>query len=236
MAIYVTSDLHGLSVEDLEALLEKAGFTDADWLYLLGDVIDRRGDGGVGILKWLLTSPNAQLLLGNHEAMLLSCDFLFQEVTGESIDALSAEKMELLQLWLENGGEVTLAALREVRKKDPELLLDLLDYLRECPLYETAHAGGRDFVLVHSGLQNFRPDKKLSDYTAEELLWANPARSDEYFTDVVTVFGHTPTLSFGPEWQGKIFATSTWIDVDTGAGFGYAPALLRLDDLQEYYL
>lgn len=44
------SDLHGYP-------LEKAGFSDDDFLYILGDVIDRNGDGGVEMLCWQQTSP-----------------------------------------------------------------------------------------------------------------------------------------------------------------------------------
>ena len=92
MAIYVTSDLHGLSLSDLKKLLEKVDFSGEDWLYILGDVIDRQNDGGVQILEWLLEQSNVQLILGNHEAMLLACDFLFEEITEDSIShSLKAE-------------------------------------------------------------------------------------------------------------------------------------------------
>ena len=76
--IYAISDLHGLELEKLKALLKKANFCENDWLFVLGDVVDRQNDGGVEILKWLLEQPNAELLLGNHEAMLLSCVFVFE--------------------------------------------------------------------------------------------------------------------------------------------------------------
>jgi len=236
MAIYVTSDLHGTTLEDLSALLEKGGFSERDWLYILGDVIDRNGDGGVGILEWLLYQPNAQLILGNHEAMLLSCSFLFEEVTEESIGKLNTEQMELLENYRMDGGDATLRALAEKNKEDRDTVLDILDYLREAPLYETVSAGGRDFLLVHGGLENFRPDKKLSEYTADELIWCWPNLEDEYFDDVITFFGHTPTLCFRPDLKGKILKTRTWIDVDAGVAAGEKPALLRLDDLAEFYL
>ncbi len=44
---YVISDLHGYPIEKLKMLLEKAGFCEDDFLYILGDVIDRNGDGKV---------------------------------------------------------------------------------------------------------------------------------------------------------------------------------------------
>lgn len=68
--IYVISDLHGYPLEKLKKLLNKADFSDNDFLYILGDVIDRNGDGGVEMLCWLMEQSNIQLLLGNHEAML----------------------------------------------------------------------------------------------------------------------------------------------------------------------
>ena len=51
---YVISDLHGYPLEKFKMLLEKAEFSDNDFLYILGDVIDRNGDGGVEMLCWLL--------------------------------------------------------------------------------------------------------------------------------------------------------------------------------------
>ena len=235
--IYAISDLHGLELEKLKALLKKANFNDNDWLFILGDVVDRQNDGGVEILKWLLEQPNAELILGNHEAMLLSCDFIFEEITDESVQQFDKEKMELFSNYMLNGGEVTLNALRKLRKQDPETLEYILEYLREAPLYETVTAGGKDFLLCHSGLDNFSPDKKLSDYTADEFIWAVPKITGRYYEDgLITVFGHTPTMCFGDEYNGKILKTDTWIDIDVGVFCGNKPALLRLDDLKEFYL
>ena len=49
--IYVISDLHGYPLEKFKTLLKKANFTDNDFLYILGDVIDRNGDAGVEMLR-----------------------------------------------------------------------------------------------------------------------------------------------------------------------------------------
>jgi len=236
MAIYVTSDLHGLPLNDLKSLLNKVNFGDGDWLYILGDVVDRQNDGGIDILKWLLDQPNAQLILGNHEAMLLSCDFVFKEITDENLVGFTKEKMELLMNYTQNGGDVTLKALRELMHSSPEMVEDILDYLREAPLYETVSVKDKDFLLVHSGLDNFDKNRKLSDYTADEFIWAWPEITDEYFDDIITVFGHTPTMSYDNTIKGKILKTKTWIDIDVGVPYGNKPVLLRLDDLKEFYL
>ena len=234
--IYVTSDLRGLELSKLRQLLDKANFGADDWLFVLGDVVDRENDGGVSLLLWLMEQPNAELLLGNHEAMLLSCDFLFEDITDEAIAHLDAGKMELLSNYMLNGGEVTLTALRALKARSPESVAYILEYLREAPLYTTVTAGGRDYLLCHAGLDHFEPHKKLSDYAADDFLWAAPEKETCYFDGVTTVFGHTPTYAYGSEWQGRILKTDTWIDVDVGVPFGNPPALLRLADLKESYL
>ena len=229
--IYVISDLHGYPHEKLLALLDKAGFGRDDFLFILGDVVDRNGDGGVETLNWLMYQTNVQLILGNHESMLLACAFVFDEITEDSIDSLTAEKIDMLTRYQADGGDVTLKAMQKLSKENQQ---DILDYLRDCPLYETVNAGGKDFILVHAGLDNFSPEKNIEDYTVEELLWAWPELTYVYYKDKMTIFGHTPTVSFGKEYDGKIIKTDTWIDIDTGAGFGREPVLLRLEDMREF--
>ena len=229
--IYVISDLHGYPHEKFLDLLDRAGFSNNDFLYILGDVVDRNGDGGVRTLEWLMYQTNVQLLLGNHEAMLLGCSFIFDEITEDSINSLTAEKIDILTRYQLDGGDATLKAMQKLPKETQQ---DILDYVRDCPLYETVSIGKNDYILVHSGLDGFAPDKKISDYSSEELLWAWPDLTTVYYKDIMTVFGHTPTMAFGDEYDGKIIKTETWIDIDVGAGFGRQPVLLRLDDMKEF--
>lgn len=233
--IYVTSDLHGCSVELFHQLLEKAGFQEEDFLYVLGDVIDR-GEYGAELLLELTQMPNAQLILGNHEALMLACDFLFEEVTEESVGRLNREQFMLLESWLENGGGSTLDGLRRMLRLDPELVEGILEYLRDAPLYEWVDAGERSYILVHAGLGNFEPDKSLDEYDLEELTMDRPDLTDRYFEDATVIFGHTPTEYYGTEHQGRMLRTDTWLCIDTGAARGNTPMLLRLEDEQEFYL
>ena len=132
-----------------------------------------------------------------------------------------------------NGGNVTLENLKKLSKDQREAILE---YLRNCPLYETVSISDKDYLLVHSGMENFSPDRKLSDYTSDELLWTRPDVKDTYFEDIITVLGHTLTLYYGNEYKGKILRTKTWIDIDVGAGRGEEAVLLRLDDDKEFRL
>lgn len=233
--IYATSDLHGYPLKDFQLLLKKAGFGEDDFLYVLGDVIDRNGDGGIEMLRWMMEQPNIELLRGNHEQMLLSCSFLFREITDESIGELTEEQMGCLVNWMFNGAEPTIDSLRALNKKDPQAVQDLMDYLSDTPLYDMASTDAGDFLLVHAGLGNFYHGKKLRQYEMDELLWHRPAIGERYFDDITTILGHTPVMYYGYP-AGRALHTDTWIDIDVGAARGEAPMLLRLDDMKEFYM
>lgn len=230
---YVISDLHGYRIEKLKELLEKANFSENDRLYILGDVIDRNGDGGIGVLQWLIKQPNAELIMGNHEAMLLACDFIFENITDAFLEDFDEKKNKLLINYLFNGGGVT---LRYLAKLDIEARYKIVDYLRSCPLYKEICVNGEKYILVHAGLDNFSPDKKISDYSVNELIWAEPELNDEYYDNIHTVFGHTPTYLFDEEYNGKIVKTRTWTCIDCGAASGNEPVLFRLDDKKGFKL
>lgn len=232
--IYVISDLHGCAVADIEALLERGGFTEEDFLFVLGDVIDR-GEHGAELLLWMTQQPNVQFVLGNHEAMMLSCAFLFKEVTEENLDHLTVDDMKRMNHWMRNGGATTLAGMRKLLKTDPALVDGILEYLRDAPLYDIAEAGGRKFILVHGGLGNFAPEKPLDSYAPMDLLWTRPNMETVYYSDATVILGHTPTVCYGEEHRGNILRTDTWINIDAGVSMGCKPAILRLDDLKEFY-
>lgn len=234
MATYVISDLHGLTTENLLALFEKASFGASDALYVLGDVIDRQNDGGIGVLLWLMEQKNAHFILGNHEDMLLKCRFAFDEISDQSIANLNAKKMAVLMNYMQNGGDVTLKALRALHKTSPAVVEKLFLFLRDAPLYEQIRVNNRNYILVHSGLANYASNRDIEDYTRAELLWAEPEITDRYSQSFITIFGHTPTLALKPESEGKILYTDTWFDIDVGIPYGNPPVLLRLEDHQEF--
>ena len=231
--LYVISDTHGYDFNKFLSLLDIAGFSDNDFLFILGDVIDR-GEDGVKYLTWLLSCYNAQLILGNHEEMLLACVKLFDEITDENIGNLNTDLMNNLAAWQINGGETTINSLRKLKRYDNDMFNEIIDYLSNCPLWDTATAGGKDYLLTHSGIGNFKSDKKISTYERHDFLWNRPNLSDRYFDDITTVFGHTPTEYYGDEYKGKILITDTWIDIDTGAAMGNSPTILRLDDMKTF--
>jgi len=234
--IYVTSDIHG-RMDCLKKLLDYVHFNDNedDWLYILGDVIDRNHKGGVDILKWLLVQPNVQLILGNHEQMLLSNRWVFQEINEDSIDAIDEKNISLLSLWESNGGGCTMKALSQ---EPQETRQDILDYLDDCPLIESVSVGNKNYVLVHSGLGNYSPNKKIRDYSMDELLWDRPCLETKYNPDeYIVIFGYTPTSFYAEQFKNRMIKTDSWCDIDTGAAMEDGrPMLLCLDTGMVYYI
>ena len=66
---YVLSDIHG-NMANFKSILQQIDLQPEDTLYVLGDVVDRYPDG-IRIIRMIMSMPNAKMLLGNHEYMML---------------------------------------------------------------------------------------------------------------------------------------------------------------------
>ena len=78
MACYALSDIHG-RLKTLDRLLEKVSPAEDDEIYILGDMVDR-GPDSVEVMKLCRNLPNATVLLGNHEQLML--DFSSSATAG----------------------------------------------------------------------------------------------------------------------------------------------------------
>ena len=233
--IYATSDIHGYPLDSFLDLLKKADFGPSDHLYVIGDVIDRNGDGGVAMLRWMMKQPNVTMIRGNHESMMLDCEFLFDlDLEHFSGKDLSPEQQHALLLWNQNGALVTITNLTQLKMTDPEEFNGLMKYVRSTPLYVQLKVPMKSIVLVHGGFKGFDPEKPLDEYSQNDLVWIRPGIEEDYWNDRLVILGHTPTQYYGR--KGKAFVTPTWIDIDTGAASGGSPMLLRLNDLAETYV
>lgn len=226
---YVISDLHG-EKDRYDALLRRIRFSDADLLYVLGDVMDREPDG-VAILRDLMARPNVRMLLGNHELMCL-------HTLGPHQEPGTKER------WFRNGGEVTHDSLLDL---PPQERGAALAYLGGLPDHLEIRVAGRAFHLVHG----------FPDETTYKRVWNRPRpETPNPFPDGRTVIvGHTPVCYFHGETgsQAEKYAEELadagehmriahmpgFIDVDCGCGTGYAArrlACLRLEDMGEFYV
>lgn len=232
MKIYVISDTHGYPFNKIETMLEKVGFCYDDRLYVIGDTVDR-GQSSEDIrqfLHYILRHRNVELLLGNHEQMALKNTCLFEN-PQKNLSKLTVLEDRNYRLWMANGGETTLEMFQKMSASEANQVIELF---RNAPLYKEILIDDKRFVLCHSGLGGYQPDKPLAQYSERELLWYRPELNERFWLgeNTITVFGHTPTVYMDEENQGEPIFSSTWINIDTGTALGnpFSPCLLCLND------
>ena len=226
MSVYVMSDIHGEG-DLFHAMLKQIDFSSNDSLYILGDVIDR-GPDGIDLLREIYDTPNMNLLLGNHEYMMLQCC----QPQVSAFDSLR---------WNRNGNFDTLRAFRRLEKKEQLLLIR---YLSDLPTHLEVSVAGVPYYLTH-GYPSDDPEEEV--WKRPELHERNPKPGR------CVVIGHTPVLNLvvpRDERPGyiqllqsrnehpKILYASGFIDVDCGCSFSEpikTLGCLRLDDLEEFY-
>lgn len=229
---YVMSDIHGDSVR-FERIMKQINLQPNDTLYILGDVIDRNPDG-IRILRKIMKMPNVKMLLGNHEYMMM--DALVYP-PSDKVDKWEREyaKLRKLRHWYENGGDVTHAYLKRIRK---ELRQEIFDYIDSLPLNIEVEVNGQKFLLVHAGVAaNYgSPYYNYSD-AREYAVWSRRSYTERIPEDTILIFGHTPTVNLHYVTPMEIWHKGNYIGIDCGACYDYMGRLacLRLDDLKEYY-
>ena len=234
MATFVTADIHG-EYEKFKRLLQKIEFKDTDTLYILGDIFDR-GPHPILTMISILDMPNVHCLIGNHELMALECmEFLLQEITDESIEMLDDKMFGNLMTWYHNGAGTT---IKEMQMFDSDGRRTILDSIKEFSVFEELSIGDKDYLLVHAGLGNYRPDKDMDEYSLKELVWNRADYDIQYFPDKYVITGHTPTqlIKENPN-PGYIFRHNNHIAIDCGACFpGGRLAAICLDTDEEHYI
>lgn len=234
---YVMSDIHGRYDKYLE-MLEEIDFGDEDTLYILGDMIDR-GPDGLRVLLDAAQRSNVICLIGNHELnAILALPSIIRAMYGTGDPNYSADEMEMLELWLCNGGTPTIEAYMKLSEEEQEQVAGALNDLIT---YAGLEVNGRRFILVHTGPENFSTSKNMTDYSLDEITFSRPDANTRYFEDATMVFGHTPTpllFESGGEIPDsyRIFHAETFIDIDCCAAYGGRLGCLCLDTMEEFYV
>lgn len=226
MAHYVMADIHGEG-ERFHGMLKKIDFSDADNLYILGDLVDR-GPDGIALIQEIMAMPNVTMLLGNHEYMMLQYF---------SPDATEAD----YRRWNKNGNGPTLAVFQ---KCSPDRQEEILNFLRARPSHLQLDVNGKGFYLIHG----------FPAGDVEDEVWNRPTlQTPNPVADCQLIIGHTPVLELIQlenkqeaytqelERRGehlKILHTPGFIDIDCCCGYdmpGKALACMRLEDMAEFY-
>jgi serine/threonine protein phosphatase 1 len=227
--IYVLSDVHG-NEQRFHSVLKQLQLKPTDTLYVLGDVIDRH-PGGIRILRKIMAMPNARMLLGNHEYMMLRA---LGQPYDDNIDTGTA-----LAHWYRNGGQVTHDHLKRLRKTTQA---QIIDYLLSLPLQYDVRVNGTDYRLVHAAPAE---DFQLN----EDPRYLNPTHfavwrrweADQFpGHDYTVIFGHTPTRHYRDCAPMEIWRKDGYIGIDCGCGYPAGDpygrlCCLRLDDGKIFY-
>lgn len=236
MSTYVISDIHGQYLA-YKKMLEKIEFSDDDRLYILGDVIDR-GPDGIRIIKDVKERHNAEMILGNHEFMLLNAiEYLAAREKNRIPRWCNVEGMTPLELWTHpvNGGEGTCLEFINLPNEDKELVVN---YLKSLSIIKRVKIGDKMYHLSHSFslAKKFGRNlmlSKVSHKTAENVVWESlfDKKSEEpmdekafAYPDDVYIVGHIFTQRLGnmdSNGKGCIYKNDNYrgykvIDVDCG--------------------
>ena len=213
--IYVTADIHGY-YEAFMHLLREIDFSQRDFLYVIGDTIDK-GPESFRVLEHIMDAENMELILGNHEEFLL--EGLKSRVYGKRnfID---------MELWYKHGGKET---FEEYNRMSAEQQQRIFRFLSTRPLYQIL--GGT--VLVHGGVipkktQYSSWEELMEEQDRQTLLWAKEEFLMHPFDinlEGRVIFGHTPTSEIQrvrgeKQTPGVVWRNGKRMGIDGGYLFG----------------
>ena len=261
MNIYVLSDIHG-HYDTFLKMLDEIGFSNRDFMYVLGDVIDR-GPDGIQLISDIMERSNMELFLGNHELMMLNTiEYLRKKEQGLIREDPADERLTPYELWIHsaNGGLATYKNFYRMSRKKQD---DMEKYLRSLRLIRRLKFGDKTYHLSHSfSLQKefgeelyFKQANKLQ---AEKIVWES--LFDKYgdpeakgqpkpfaYPNDIYIMGHVFTQRFNhkdDEGKGLIFKSDNYrgykvVDLDCGMALGTKSSRLgcmSLNTGEEYYV
>lgn len=212
--VFVCSDIHG-NYEVYMKIVNK--LTKNDKLYIIGDVIDRNSDG-ISILLDIKKRSNVELLIGNHEWMML-------------LASMGLEKYASMWLIPQNGGQITCKSMLEYPN---DIITDLLDWMETLKVYKCLTINNKRYHLVHGLWSTSLTEDmtvKPNDYAVEDALWEAPLKgssTQEYIKSDYYIHGHVPVIRFTPFVEPLEF--DNIINIDGGLTYGGGLILYCLDN------
>lgn len=151
MATYAIGDIQGC-YDEFMGLLEQLNFSDADSLWLAGDLVNR-GPQSLRVLRFIKSLGNrASVVLGNHDLHLLALHY------GATLDKRNSTLQPILQ-----------ADDRE----------ELMDWLRHRPMLVDSPEMG--YVMTHAGIPHIWTLHKAKKRAAEVETILQSHLAGEFF-------------------------------------------------------
>ncbi|MDO4804138.1 MAG: metallophosphoesterase [Lachnospiraceae bacterium] len=166
MNVYACSDIHG-QYSLFRQMLDGISFSDDDFLYILGDVIDR-GPGSIPMLQDIMGRENIICIMGNHELMM----YTEYRLPGK----------ESYWLHSSNGGRATQKDFEKLSAAEQE---QTLDFIESMALQIDLEVDGTRYLLSHSDFIRERDSVLFRDVdyrVAFDTVWNSPWRMWEYVT------------------------------------------------------
>lgn len=220
---YVISDIHG-NYEKFKSILSQISFRESDVMYILGDILDY-GEESMELIADLSIRLNVYPIAGEHDFLAARMLNGFSSMLKNG-SAPDAEFISEMTAWVQDGGQPTLDAFRDLDEDQRE---GVLEYLEEMMLFDEVTVKGRRYVLVHAGIADYDADTDLEDYQPEDFFSEPLDASYSLMDDATVIVGHVPTKS------GKIERGEGSIFIDCGACEGGKLGCLRLEDGKEFY-
>ena len=216
---YAISDVHGMG-HLLDRMLEKIAFSEADRLYILGDLIDR-GPDPAGVLDLAMERKNIIALKGNHEDAF--------------VDWYDTVPDKIHNRYYYNTYDFLMDS-RRPRERLPEYV----DFIRKMPLYKKLRIDGECWLLAHACTEEVLSFWKRK----ERMLWSTEMIDrGKGIPGYHSVVGHVPafTIRGNTNRPAKIWHSEDgWLtDIDCGAAypaFGGRLGCLCLETGEEYYV
>ena len=233
--IYVLSDIHG-NRRQFNSVLEQIDLQPTDTLYILGDVIDRHPDG-IRILREIMDMPNAKMLLGNHELMMLNA---LGYSHGTEVPPCPQALETLRCLWHHNGGEVT---HEQFNALDSKQQTEIIEFLQSLPLSADVTVNGTIYKLVHAAPPEEYIYDSDHDNATEFAVWKRWRRPNGAHRNYTLVFGHSTTDHYQDVLPMEPWFGNNCIGIDCGSAYPATKhyrnigrlGCLRLDDGELFY-
>lgn len=188
--IICISDIHAY-LDDFKLLLEECSYdADADYLFILGDIIERgpQSTETLNYVQELCKNPKVIFIQGNNDAMLYQ--MAYTDDKAQFLDRLVQRPGNTFTQMAESLGITDFNEnFEQKRKQVTEANRSHIDFIQKAPFaIET-----RDFIFVHAGIEN-RPDWENSD--------PNSALAQRRFMHYghqqpkTVICGHYPTYNF----------------------------------------
>lgn len=218
--ILVVPDTHGC-LDELNQVLEKANYTDSDFLICLGDTLNR-GPKNIECFRFLKEQSDI-FIPGNHE--IGHCKIFSERIRGGDMSRTDSKKLDL----------------------NSQLTKEDIEWINVQPLYKKIEIEGRDWLFVHAG---FLPKQKYYEnksfiYTTIRYVndfgkmckietADNPVHWTEMWSQPYSVvYGHQVHNKNYPHTVKKSNGYKT-IGLDTGAVFGGKLSILELPSEKIY--